>query len=345
MPKTIKVCLMGFGNVNQAFVHLITRKKALLEEQYDLQLLVSAIASARHGHAIDPDGIDLEKALKLYQSSSSLNSLSSSHAPKNVHDFIAQSGAEILVEATPVNYETGEPAISHIRAALEAGLHAVSANKGPVAHAYHDLRELANRQGRQFLFESTVMDGAPIFSLVRETLPAAEIRGFEGILNSCTNLIIERMEDGESFESAVEYAQSIGIAETEPSGDIDGWDAAIKVAALITVLMNEPFTPQQVAREGIRDLSATEVQQAMREGNRWKLVCRAERETGILTASVGPELVEAKSPLFSVNGTSSIIVFNTDVLPGLAIQESDPGPETTAYGLLADILNIVKAGG
>ena len=127
-----------------------------------------------------------------------------------------------------------------------------------------------------FLFESTVMDGAPVFSLVRESMPAAQILGFEGILNSCTNLIIGLMEEGYTFDEAVEYAQSIGITETDPSGDIDGWDAAIKVALLATVLMGEPIKPQQVAREGIRDLSATEAQQALRDGGRWKLVCRAE---------------------------------------------------------------------
>lgn len=186
------------------------------------------------------------------------------------------------------------------------------------------------------------MDGAPIFSVFREALPAVQINGFEGILNSCTNLLLEHMEDGESFDDAVAYAQSIGIAETDPSGDIDGWDAAIKVAAIATVLMGMPLKPQEINREGIRSLSQTEIQQAQRENTRWKLVCRALKKDGHLVASVQPEQVPSKSPLFSVNGTSSFVVFHTDVLPGLGILESHPGPDTTAYGLLADILNILK---
>ena len=150
------------------------------------------------------------------------------------------------------------------------------------------------------------------------------------------------MEEGQSFDEAVAYAQSIGIAETDPSGDIDGWDAAIKVAALATVLLGVPLKPQQVKRKGIRDLSQTEIQQAVKDGIRYKLVCRAEKKDGGVSASVKPEMVPAKSPLFSVNGTSSFVLFKTDVLPGLGILESNPGPETTAYGLLADILNILK---
>ena len=152
------------------------------------------------------------------------------------------------------------------------------------------------------------------------------------------------MEDGETFEEAVAYAQSIGIAETDPSGDIDGWDASIKVAALITVLMDIPFKPQQVNRQGIRDLSLTEIQQAKKDGKRWKLVCRAEKTDGKISAKVAPEIITPQSALYSVNGTSSFVQFKTDVLPGLGILESNPSPDTTAYGLLADMLNILKLG-
>ena len=143
-----------------------------------------------------------------------------------------------MFESTPVNYATGQPAVDYLRAALEHGMHAVSANKGPVVHAYRELTALARSKGVNYYFESAVMDGAPIFSLFRETLPAVSLRGFRGILNSTTNLILTRMEAGESFDQAVAYAQSIGIAETDPSGDVDGWDAAVKVAALATVLMD-----------------------------------------------------------------------------------------------------------
>lgn len=340
--KKLSFCLIGFGNVAKAFARLILRKEEEFKNKYNVAFQISAIATGSHGRAIDLDGIDINQALALSDSGGQLDSLSKVKLPKDINEFIALSKADFLLENSPVNYKTGEPAISHIRCALENDMHAVSANKGPVVHAYHELKELAKEHQKQYLFESAVMDGAPIFSVFREALPAANLNGFEGILNSCTNLLIERMEEGESFDNAVAYAQSIGIAETDPSGDIDGWDAAIKVAAIITVLMDTPFKPQQVDRKGIRELSLTEIQQAKKDGNRWKLVCRAERSKDGISAKVAPEIVTPQSPLYSVSSTSSFIQFKTDVLPGLGILESNPSPDTTAYGLLADILNILK---
>ena len=340
--KEISICLIGFGNVAKAFARLIQRKEEEFKQKYDVAFRITAIATGRHGRAIDFDGIDISKALDIHDNGKSLDVLSKIDAPSSIEEFIALSKADMLLENSPVNYETGEPAAKHIRCALENNMHAVSANKGPVVHAYHSLKELAEQHNKKYYFESAVMDGAPIFSVFREAMPANNITGFEGVLNSCTNLLIELMEKGQSFEDAVEYAQSIGIAETDPSGDIDGWDASIKVAAIITVLMDTPFTPQQVDREGIGNLSLTEIQQAMKDGNRWKLVCRAKKTADGISAKVAPEMVGPQSPLFSVNGTSSFVQFKTDVLPGLGILESDPSPDTTAYGLLADVLNILK---
>jgi len=340
--RKIKICLMGFGNVSQAFVQLVRKKREELANKFGVEIIVTAVATANHGQAINTSGIDMKKAVQLYTAGKMLSELSQSNAPKDHKSFIADCGADFLLENSPVNYETGEPAATHIRYALENNIHAVSANKGPVVHAYEELAALAHRKGKRFLFESAVMDGAPIFSVFREALPAANVMGFKGILNSCTNLILEQMEKGESFDEAVAYTQSIGIAETDPSGDIDGWDAAIKVAALLTVMMNIPTKPADIPRRGIRDLSNTEIQSALKNNKRWKLVCRASLENGKLAASVAPEEVPSDSPLYSVTGTSSYIIFKTDVLPGLGILESNPGPDTTAYGLLADILNILK---
>jgi homoserine dehydrogenase len=221
-------------------------------------------------------------------------------------------------------------------------MHAITANKGPVVHGFTALNALAEQHDRRFLFESAVMDGAPVFSLFRGPLPAAHLIGFHGILNSCTNLLLGLQEQGQSLEEAVAYAQSIGITETDPSADIDGWDAAIKVAALSTVLMSVPLTPQQVEREGIRTLTPQMLQQARQEGERWKLVCRAWRENGRVAGRVAPERVGPGSPLYNVDGTSSYVQFELDVLPGLGIVESNPGPETTAYGLLADLINATR---
>jgi homoserine dehydrogenase len=338
-----RFCLVGFGNVGQAFARLLLDKQTELQEKYDLTVSVTGITTGSHGAAINPDGLNLPDALALIGDDRRLNELSTLDAPENALDFIAACPADFMFETTPVNPQTGQPAINHIQKALEAGLHVVTANKGPVVHGYRMLTALAKDKGQRLLFESAVMDGAPIFALFRQPLAGANLIGFHGILNSCTNLLLERMEKGQTLDEAVDYGRSIGITETDPANDIDGWDAAIKVAALVTVLMGVPLTPQEVDRTGIRGITPGMITEALAAGERWKLVCTAEG-TGDrqVRAAVRPQRVGADSPLYSVNGTSSYCEFKLDVLPGLGILESDPGPETTAYGMLADMLNILE---
>src|SRR5262249_54978980 len=156
---------------------------------------------------------------------------------------------------TPLNPATGEPAISYIRAAFARRMHVVTANKGPIAHAYAALKAEALRAGVMFRFESICMDGTPVFNMVRTTLPGVEIRGFSGVVNSTTNVILDAMQEGRSFEEGVRAAQEMGIAEADAGYDIDGWDAAAKTAALANVLMDAGVTPQDVDTRGIRRLT------------------------------------------------------------------------------------------
>lgn len=342
--REIKVALIGFGNVGRALARLLEVKRPVLRSEFGFETRIVGIATGRHGMALDPEGLDVARALQLVENGQNLDVLSKIPSPGSMIDFIRQSGAEVLFENSPVNHVTGQPASDHLKTALEAGMHAITANKGPVVHAHAELTTLSKKMGKRFLFESSVMDGAPIFSLFRGPLPAVELKGFKGILNSCTNLLLELMEQGKTFDEAVAYGQSIGIAETDPSADIDGWDASIKVAALCTVLMGVPLKPDQVERTGIRDVSPEMIREALQAGERWKLVCSAIRVGDRVKTKVAPQRVAATSPLFSISGTSSFVQFETDTLPGLGILESNPGPETTAYGLLADLINAVRGG-
>lgn len=338
-----KLALLGFGNVGKALAELLLRKEAEIRERYDISFSVTGIATGSRGIAIDPDGIDLAKALELVNAGETITSLSKFQTPiSHSQVFIQNCGADVLFESIPVNYETGQPAIDYIRNALELGMHVSTANKGPVVHAYQELTELAEVNDRKFFFESAVMDGAPVFGLFRETLPAANLNALRGVLNSTTNLLLTLMEEGQSFDEAVAYAQSIGIAETDPSGDVDGWDAAIKVCALATVMMGVLLKPDQVDRTGIGDISADDIQEAKAEGKRWKLVCELVREQDQVRARVAPQKVGIESPLYGVMGTTSIVEFESDVLGNLSLIEADPGPHTTAYGLLVDFLNAVR---
>lgn len=333
-----KLAFLGFGNVGKALAKLLLKKEEELMRRYDVTFTVTGISTRKHGSAINPQGIDLHSAL----TADNLDLLSAVSAPVDAFEFIRKCGADVLFENTPVNYESGQPAVDHLKLALGLGMHAITANKGPVVHAFDELTRLAKSNKCKFFFESTVMDGAPIFSLYREAIPCANLLSIAGVLNSTTNMMLTRMELGDSFDQAVAYCQKIGIAETDPSGDIDGWDASVKVAALVTVMMGAPLKPDEVEKQGIRDITPEMVAKAKREGKRYKLVCSASRVDGGIQAKVAPQLVGVDSPMYGVEGTTSIVQFETDVLGLLSIVEADPGPHTTAYGLFADFLNAVR---
>lgn len=343
MTETVRLVMVGFGNVGKAFTRLLLDKEAELLERYQLKFAVTGICTRSHGAAIDPRGLDLQAVLEILKTSGSLSGLDTTGFSGSVLEFIETCEGDVLLESTSVNPKSGQPAISHLEAGLRKGMHAVTPNKGPVVFAHQQLTALAESRGKKFLFESTVMDGAPIFALFRKNMALANLKGFTGVLNSCTNLLIGRMEDGESFEQALAYARSIGITETDPSNDVDGWDAAIKVSALATVLMKHPLTPVEVQPTGIRGITPEKIAEARAAGKRWKLVCSAGYdESGQFFARVCPEMVGSESPFFSVSGTDSIVVFNTDVLPGLGILETKATPYTTAYGMLSDVLSALR---
>jgi len=343
--KHYRLTFIGFGNVGRALVHLLQRKRVHLKIRHNITFSITGIATGRHGFAVDPGGIDVQKAMGLIEMGDSIASLSTFKV-KDALAVIQHSGADVMFENSPVNPVTGQPALDHIRTALEIGMHAITANKGPVVHGYRELTKLAEARRKKFRFESTVLGGAPVFSVFREAMPAADLLSFKGILNATTNIILSRMERGETYEAAVKFCQSIGVAETDPTNDVDGWDAAIKVAALITVLMETPFTPQQVERRGIRGITPEMIESARAQGKRYKLVCSAERDGERLKASVGPELVDSSSPLYGMMDSSTGVTFRTDVLPDYSISVSERegmsgGPQETAYGLFADFVSVI----
>src|SRR5438309_1344431 len=262
--KTYNLCLLGFGNVNRTLVRLLADREKELRERYRISWRITGVASRSLGWIAEPGGLDVSELDELRGAGALAGGKSG--RLKNVRAWLQAAKADVLFEATSLNVENGQPAIEHIRAALEDGAHAITANKGPVVFAYEELSSLAASKGKRFFFESTVMDGVPIFSLFRDSLPTIQLQGFRGILNSTTNVVISGMEEGLGFEQALQKAQELGVAETDATHDIDGWDAAVKVAALVTVLMGTRFRPSEVPREGIRNLSREAVRSACSQG-------------------------------------------------------------------------------
>ena len=318
--------------MGRAFVRLLLDKTAELRDAHGIEWRLTGVASRRLGWIAAPEGLDPEALLA---------GRFPAPAAQNVRAWLETARADVLFEASSLNRHTGEPAIDHLKAALVAGAHAISANKGPIVYAYDELRRLARDAGRLFLFESTVMDGTPVFSLFQHGLPAAELRGFRGLLNSTSNVVLTQMEAGLEFDAAVRKAQEIGVAETDPSDDLDGWDPAVKVAALVIVLLGIPIRLDQVERIGVRGLDPATVRAARAAGSPYKLICRAERVGGGVLASVRPEQVPLTDPLALLEGTTSCLEFDLDVFD-LTVIEHKPGVVATAYGLLADFIRAAR---
>jgi homoserine dehydrogenase len=321
--------------VGRAFLRLLISKEMELRRRYDVRWRLTGVATRRAGWVADPDGLNPLAVLT--------GRWPAQHAPgpRNVREWLEKSRADVLFEASSLDVQTGQPAIEHIRAAFELGAHAITANKGPIVHAFQELNSLAHEKEKKFLYEATVMDGVPIFSVFPMGLPATELRGFSGVLNSTTNLVLTEIEKGRSFEEAVRRAQGMGVAETDPSADLDGWDSAVKVAVLTTVLMGIPVKLEQVQRTGIREVSEERIRSVREAGMRYKLVCRVERRGDGADCRVQPELLLAAEPLANLEGTSTAIRFDLDVF-GLSLVEHNPGIEATGYGLLADFVRAVQ---
>jgi len=325
---------MGFGNVGRALLKLLISKETELRRKYDVRWRLTGVASRRIGWVANPDGLKPIAVLGGFFPSAP-------NVSRNVREWLEQGKVDVLFEATSLVAPTGQPAIDHLTAALECGAHAITANKGPLVHAYKELVALAKEKQRRFLFESTVMDGVPIFSLFPTGLPASELRAFSGVLNSTTNVVLTEVERGRSIAEGIQRAEAMGIAETDPTQDLDGWDAAVKVAALATVLMGIPTKIESVQRTGIRELSEEKIRSVRSAGMRYKLVCRAERRGDGVDCRVAPELLLGSDAMAGLEGTSSAIRFDLDVF-SFSIVEHNPGVEATAYGLLADFLRAVQ---
>lgn len=250
---------------------------------------------------------------------------------------------DVLFELTSLDSYTGRPAIDYLREALEGGAHGITANKGAVLHGYRELSDLASRVGRCFLPEATCMGGVPVSSLFRETLPAARLVSFEAILNATTTVVLDSVAWGRSLEGAVREAQALGIAETDPGADLDGWDAAVKVAAMVTVLMDTPLRLDEGSRRGIRHLSVDEVRAAFASGTPYRPIGRARREAGRVIASVRPGRVDPSGPFGGIRGTSLALRAELDVVPGFTLTAHNPNAEATAYDVMADVVAATRA--
>jgi len=316
----LRLALLGFGNVGRALARLLES----LRPAWPFQIV--GIHTARHGTALDPVGLSADPSF--------------GPAAGSVAEFLDRAGAEVLVELTPLDPVSGEPAISHIRAAFAHHMHVVTANKGPIAHAYAGLREEAERAGVLFRFEATCMDGAPVYNMIRRTLPGVRILGFTGVLNSTTQVVIEAMRKGRSMEDGIDAARRLGITEADAAYDIDGWDSAAKTAALANVLLDARTTPQQVDTRGIGRLTPEKLMELAGRRKTVRLVSRARRTPRGVRLRVRAEVLDETDILASLQGTSNLLLFHTDLMGTIGTVSISPGVAQTAYGVFSDLAGI-----
>ncbi len=342
--RPVRVALVGFGAVGRCWAGRLLGAYGRDLAARGAEVRVTAIATGRHGLAVDPAGLDLRRALALARAGRSLAALHRGPPLDAALDLARRAPADVLVELTPLEPRTGRPALDHVRAALARGLHVVTANKGPVAHAGAALRRLAARQGVAFRHEGTVMDGTPIFNLVERCLPGARVLGFRGLLNATTTRILSAMEGGATFEAALAAAQAAGVAEADPSNDVEGWDAAVKGCVLAGALLGAAVRPAQVDRRGIAGVTAADLAAARAAGQVLRLVVRGRREGRRVRVAVAPEALPQDDLLVS-RGADGVLVLETDLMGELGLWEGRGGVDQTAYAVHADLVAVLEAGG
>jgi homoserine dehydrogenase len=335
-----KVALIGFGTVGQGLAEILLDKEEELRRKYSFETSVVAISDINKGTLFKADGLDLRKALDLVEKSGRLDGYDEAACDWDSLKTIQESGADMVVELSYTDIETGEPATGHVRAALESGKHVITSNKGPVALAGRQLAELAAQKGVQFRFEGTVVSGTPALNLALENLAGTDIREVRGILNGTTNFILSQMEKGNDYLETLKKAQELGYAEAKPDADVKGWDALAKIVIISNMLMGGDLKVADVPCTGITEINLEDIDAAREEGARWKLIARAWQEGGTVKAKVSPEKVPLDDFLAGVGGVTNAITFDTDLLGQVTIVGPGAGRKETGYSILVDMLAI-----
>jgi homoserine dehydrogenase len=333
----LRLVLAGFGVVGQSFARLLMAQEKELASSYGLVPQVVGIMDSS-GWLVDEHGIDLRRALKAKKETGKVAARAPKEAaPKKPADMIRGLEAEVLIEATPTNFKTGEPGFSHMKAAFESRKHVVTCNKGPLAIAYYALHELARHNGVQLRFSGAVGGGTPVLDFGKTCSMGDRLTGIRGILNGTCNYILTRMEQqGVSFDEALEGAKKAGYAEADPSLDIDGYDSAVKLVITANHLLLSKAGIKDVKVSGIRGISREKVLKTKEGGKAIRLIASVSKERGLV---VEPTVIEREHPL-CITGANNAVEFECEYSgPKVIIGKGAGGPET-ASSLLRDLLEI-----
>ncbi len=336
------LALIGFGNVGQGLAEILAAKAPLLREKFDANIRIVAICDLYKGSIADPAGFDPQSLLDHVNEHGDLKEFPAPDKGWDAGETIELSDANVLVELSFTDLETGEPALSHMIQALESGMNISTTNKGPAALHFPKLLSLSKARGGQIGVEGTVMSGTPALAVGMKLLAAAGVTRIQGILNGTTNYILGEMENGADYADALKDAQDKGYAEADPAGDVDGHDAAAKVVILANLVMGQSMTMRDVSCEGISGVTAEQIQSAQAENQRWKLIGTLENVDGRLDGSVRPVKLDATHPLYGISGATNAITYSTDLLGDITLIGPGAGRMETGYAIIGDILSFTR---
>jgi homoserine dehydrogenase len=335
-----KIALLGFGTVGQGLCEILAGKKDYLKKKYSFEYDIVAVGDMAYGNVYNPDGLDIPQMLLEAKDK---KKFSKDTTDRDNITLIKESNATVVCELTYTDLETGGPAVGHCRAALEAGKHVVTSNKGPAALKYNEMKKLADEKGVRFLIEGTVCSGTPILNLTDGPLAGCEITSIRGILNGTTNYMLTEMEKGMDYNDVLKTAQELGYAEADPSGDVEGHDAQGKVTILANVVMGASLAVSDVSCKGITGITPKDMAKAKQQNSRWKLIGSVEKKDGEVTGSVAPEMVPLSHPLAGVMGATNALTFTTDLLGDVTMVGPGAGRIETGYSILTDLINIHRS--
>lgn len=340
--QTIKLALIGFGNVGQGLVQILCERDQLFKELFQVQWRITAICDLHRGAIHDPQGFDPQSLLDAIATDGHLQKVPAPHRGWDTITTIERADADVIVEMSYTDLRSGQPALDHMRAALSAGRHVVTTNKGPIALHYAELANLAASKAVCLGLEGTVMSGSPAIGMGQQFLQAAGITKIEGILNGTTNFMLTAMAAGASYQAALAEAQAKGYAETDPSGDVEGYDAAGKAIILAQLFMATRLDMDAIDRRGITTLTAQDMAEAHASGKAWKLLASVERTAEGVSARVAPVAVSADHPLYGISGATNAITYTTEELGEVTLVGPGAGRRETGYALIEDMLTIYE---
>lgn len=354
--RTIDLILVGLGNVHRQFLHLLDTRREVLAGQFGLQLRVVGVVDSR-GAAVDANGLD-PAALLTHKlaGGSAAGFLPGGIDRGTALDVLAQVNADVLLEASPVNLQDAQPALGTVLAALDRGLNVVLANKAPLALYFQEVQRAAAATDSRLAFSATVCGGLPVVNVGQRDLVAAQVRRVEGIFNSTSNYILTQMAAGRSYADALAEAQRRGIAETDPTLDVDGWDTANKLTIVANAVLGFPATVRDVQPViGIRGLDLDDVadspgaaeghitQAGSPDGRVIRLLGVAQlRPDGGYDLSVQPMALPPEHKLAHVDGWEMGVLFASDLFETIFISIDERGPTGTAAAMMRDVVNLYR---